>query len=590
MNNSIVDYTEMYYMNMAQIKATLIDPNVLIAEMSRAGGKTEGIMGPRILRVGQAMPREVAFLVHKTYAALLTNIVPNLLAYFNKPVYDPIQKVTRCLMEEGKDYVVGTSKLPKHFIKPRYPVSYPKHSIILRDGFNLQLVSSDQPESVAGRSGVHAFVEEMKHNKGERLKTRLFPALRGSEDPKIRNHHYYQGITGVSDTARVDLGEDNWFEEYESNMNVDLIDEIASVAKPVNDALIITTHFERLQTEVKVGNQPSHLLNQYYPGYERALKTLHLWEGRLRDMRINASYYLRASSFVNKDFLGHKFFKTQLDSLDVEEFLTAICAVRIRAVVDRFFAFYSPSIHRYFDSYKDDAIMRIEISMYFRFTASYLKYYNPNDELLLGYDPGNFQSLIVSQEKKNGKEVRTIKEFTCYSPADQVDLAREFYLFFGEDSRNKNIKLYYDRAANKTKEERDQITTDAKLLKKELESYGFDVELMNIGQRTIYYWQQKKLLDIMFSNRSNAFPRPYICGHQCPDLCSSIMLSPMKKTAEGKIELDKTSEKKVPMKLQAPRSTQLPSAYIYFLYGRYADRMSSEFNRLPDDLPDNLIL
>lgn len=575
----------MYYMNVAQIKATLIDPNVLIAEIGRGGGKTEGVMGPRIIRVAQAMPRELAFLIHRTYAALLTNIVPNLLAYFNKPIYDPFRKVTRPMLEEGIDYVIGTSKLPKHFIKPRYPVFYPKHSFIMRNGFNLQLVSSDQPESVAGRSGVHAFVEEMKLNKGEKVKTRVFPALRGSDDPKVRNHYYYQGITGVSDTARVDLGEYNWYEEYENNTDQELIDEIATVAKPVNDALIIISHFERLQIDVKQNRKPASLLNQYYPSYEKALKTINLWSSRLSDQRRKASYYMRASSFVNKDFLEHKFFKQQFDMMSTEEFLTAICAVRIRAVVDRFFAFYSPQIHRFSDSFRDDLIMQIEMSLNFRFTSAYLKYYDRNDEMLLGYDPGKFQSLVVSQEKKNATEVRTIKEFTCYSPADQVDLAREFNFFFGDQARNRNIKLYYDRAANKTKEEQDQITTDAKLLKRELESYGFIVELMNERQATIYHWQQKKLLDIMFSNRSNAFPRPYICGNHCPDLCSSIMLSPLKKTTDGKVELDKTSEVKVPMKLQAPRSTQLPSAYIYFLYGRYGDRLSNDFNNLPSDLP-----
>ena len=56
------DWTQQYYMNMAQIKSTLIDPNVLIAEISRAGGKTEGFTGPRILRVAKDMPRELAFL------------------------------------------------------------------------------------------------------------------------------------------------------------------------------------------------------------------------------------------------------------------------------------------------------------------------------------------------------------------------------------------------------------------------------------------------------------------------------------------------------------------------------------------------
>jgi hypothetical protein len=63
---------ESHYMNMAQLRATIVDSNVLIAEWGRATGKTEGVFGPRLIRVADSMPGEVSFLVHKTYAALLT--------------------------------------------------------------------------------------------------------------------------------------------------------------------------------------------------------------------------------------------------------------------------------------------------------------------------------------------------------------------------------------------------------------------------------------------------------------------------------------------------------------------------------------
>lgn len=47
---------ESYYMNQMQILANVIDPNNLYAEVARAGGKTEGITGPRIIRVANDMP------------------------------------------------------------------------------------------------------------------------------------------------------------------------------------------------------------------------------------------------------------------------------------------------------------------------------------------------------------------------------------------------------------------------------------------------------------------------------------------------------------------------------------------------------
>ena len=468
---------EEYYMNNVQIRATTIDANVLIAELARATGKTEGIFAPRILRVADSMPGEVGFLVHKTYTALFTNIWPNIQGYFSRPTNDG----RRIMLEEGKDYIVGASKIPAHFRRPRRPVAYPKHTIIFRNGFNLQLVSSDQPESVAGQSGVHAFIEEMKHQKGEKLKTRLFPSLRGSP-AHIRMSPYYQGITGVSDTARVDLGEDNWFEEYENLVNVELVDEIATAALHINKLV-----YEKYKQEEMIRNTSDPIaLESLRLNADKINSTLKLWQPRLNDMRRNAIYYMRASSFANKDILSPKFFKTQYDSLDIDEFLTAICAIRKKAVVNRFFENYVPAKHQFSDSYKYESIMKMDLKEHFRLTAYYLKHYNPNEELLLGYDPGAFASLVVSQENWIKNEVRTIKTFTTYSPKDQTDMALDFAEFFGKDARNRNIKLYYDRAGNKRKEEHEQITTDAKILQRELESHGFSVELMNEGQATIY--------------------------------------------------------------------------------------------------------
>lgn len=568
---------ESHYMNMVQLRATIVDSNVLIAELGRATGKTEGIFGPRLIRVSDSMPGEVSFLVHKTYAALFTNVWPNIQGYFSRPIMDG----RRTILEEGKDYIVGAGKIPSHFKRPRRPIAYPKHSILLRNGHHLQLVSSDQPESVAGQSGVHAFIEEMKHQKGEKIKTRLFPALRGSP-ANIRMSPYYQGVTGVSDTARVDMGEDNWFEEYEKQVNMSLINEIVTAGLHVNQAT-----FRIYETEDKSREEKNPIALEAIRIYiEKQKRILNLWKPRLNDMRRNATYYMRASSFANKDILGPKYFKTQMESLSMDEFLVAICAIRKKAVVDRFFVNYKPSSHQFSDSYKYESILRMDLKEHFRLTAFYLKYYNPREELLLGYDPGNFSSLVVAQEQ-SPEDTRVIKEFTCYAPHDQTDLARDFNDFFGTDAKNKTIKLYYDRSGNKRKEEWDQISTDAKILQRELESYGFRVELMNEGQSVIYYWQQYKLLQFIFGDRSNAVPRVTICENECPNLCSSIMLSPRKYT-DGKIELDKSSERKVPLHLQAGLTTQLPSAFIYLLFGRYSERLPSEYSQLPDNLPANI--
>lgn len=573
---------ERIYMNSMQVMVNLIDPNKVVVEAARASGKTSEVTVNRIVRVADSMPAELSFLAHRTYVALLTNIWPNIQAAFSRQI--TVNGRPRCMLEYGIDYIAGESKIPEHFRKPRYPISYPKHSILFRNGHHIQLVSSDQPDSVAGRSGVHAFVEEMKHNDGEKLKTRLFPSLRGSS-AEIRKSPYYQGWTGVSDTARVDLNEDDWFERYEDQNNPQLLSEIATVAVHVNKAV-----YKRMEllTAQKNTTNPVTLekIRLELKKYDRQIS---MWTPRLADMRRNATLYIRASSFVNKDILGPKFFKTQLDTLDMDEFLTAICAVRHKSVVNKFFANYDKEKHQFSDGYIYDSIMKLDLKDHFIITARYLKYYDKSAPLYIGYDPGHFSSLVCGQPKKYGKEFRLLKEFFCFYPDEQPEFARQVYEFFGRDCRNKRIVLYPDRAGNKRREELEQITTDSRALKRELESYGFEVQLMNEGQATIYHWQQFKLMLLLFGDRSNALPHVFIDENECPNLCSAIPLSPRKST-NGRIELDKSSEVKIPLHRQAGLTTQIPSAFIYLMYGLYGDAVLNELTSIPDDIPDNFSL
>ena len=58
-DNSLGEF-EHYYMNGMQLLANIIDPNMLFAEVARAGGKTEGVTGPRLIRVANDMPGELS--------------------------------------------------------------------------------------------------------------------------------------------------------------------------------------------------------------------------------------------------------------------------------------------------------------------------------------------------------------------------------------------------------------------------------------------------------------------------------------------------------------------------------------------------
>lgn len=573
MNNNATALLEQKYMNRMQLRANCIDTNVLIAEVARATGKTEGIMSPRIVRVADAMPGETSLLIHKTYVSLMTNVVPNIRAAFSQ-----ITPSGRPLLEEGVHYVIGAKKLPPHFRKPLRPITYPKHSIVFCTGHHIKLVSSDMPESSAGISAVHAFIEEMKLQKGEKIKSRIFPTLRASTG-KTRQSHYYLGITGVSDTARLDLGEDNWYEEFEANVNEDVINEIVNAVLHHDRGL--KRMFE-INAAIKSETNPITIA-KLQEEHRKMQHRVALWNPILTEMRRNQSYYIRASTFVNKDFLGPKFFQTQFEALSADEFLSSICNVRIRKVVDMFFCNFKKERHCFSDSYKYASILSFDLGDSFRLTASYLKYFRRSEPLLLGYDPGSFSSMVVAQQDERMNEFRVQKEFFVYSPWDQVQLAEQFAAFYGDDyDKSIEVLLYYDRAGNKRKQEQEQTTTDAKILKRELEAHGFRVRLMNEGQRTIYYYEQYMLLSILFGGRDRSLPHMWVDENECKNLVSAIHLSPLKKRADGRIELDKSSEVKVPKQYQAGLTTQLPSALIYLLFGVFACKLPSEMSSVPE--------
>lgn len=564
------------YNNVMQMVASIVDAKIEFVEAGRAAGKTTWF-GPRLVNVAYDMPGELSFFVHKTYMALLTNIIPNLVAYLKTPQGNS----GRPLLREGIDFVIGEKDLPVHFNHPIYPIENPKHSIVFADGHQVRLTASDQPESVAGANGVHAFIEEMKHNKGERIKTRIIPALRGGT-AHSRKSHYYQGITGISDTARVDMGEDDWFTEFEKQINHELIKEIVTVALHVNKSLFIV---ERNKMHIKQEKDESRL-KRMQKEINLNIKTINRWAPTLRQMRKAAVFYLKASSFVNKDFLGFDFFKTQYESLNIDEFLAAIANIRPKKVVDMFFSGFDNKKHTFSDGYIYKSIAEWNIKDTFKLSAEYLKYFQPDQPLIFGYDPGHFSSIVVSQENKKKNELRIIKEFYCWIPKQQGDLAKDIFEFFGRYHKSKRIILYYDRAGNKRKEEDEKITTDARLLKKELETYGFRVDLKNEKQRTIFYYEHFKILSMLFSGKFRSLPTVLIDENECPNLISSINISAVDRK-DGKIALDKTSERKIPLQHQAALTTQLSSAATYLLYGLYSNQLPREMQKT-SDIPLNI--
>ena len=536
------------YQNKAQALAHIIDPNKLYMVLGRGTGKTGYITAPRVLRVAEAMPGETSSISHKSFVALFQNVIPTVLSTFNTEITLP-NGTKRPMLREGLDYVVGQKDLPRHFKRPRFPMLFPERTIVFANGSNLQAVAVDRPDSIAGRSLVHAFFEEMKYSSGEKVRSRIIPAIRTSRlgaGSDAHNSHLHGGITGVSDMGRVTLGEDNWFTDYEKDVNPQLIEDIVNLALIVN----------RAECQVIAGEN-----------VRSAQAKIDRYRPLLTQMRKEAVFYLRASTFMNRDVLGYDYFKTQLESLTESEFLSSICSIGDRSRENLFFELWDEARHTYSDGYKYTMLDKLTLTDTFTFDAGYLKHYDPAQKILIGYDPGAFASIVTAQMKTDENTLRVLKEFYVFPPDDIPDLARAFNAYYGSVSRNKHVDLYYDRAGNKKNEAR-LNETDAREFAAELRKYGWVVTLKNLGQRTIYYYEHHKLWKRLLAETEKRVPRIRIDANECPDLVSAMYCC-KKIPGSSPVELDKSPERKVPIHLQAGLTPQIPSALTYLVWGLF---------------------
>ena len=551
------------YLSVVQIMVKLIDPTFLYCEVGRGSGKTTHMLAPRIDRVQNDMAGSLVVLAAATYKSIIDNILPGVLEYFLENY------------ERGVYFEYG-KRPPEHFGLPTLEnphwnrteidkiIDF-RHTITFVTGTVIKFVSCDRPESMLGLNAAHLFIDEMIRIPEEKFVERIMPALRADRS-KFGHSHYFMGITGFSSTPNFETDED-WWTKNEKDMNKKLMDNILEISYEVDMRMA-----EYLQADAEGDMKKA----------EKEQRFLNRWLPRLNMARRGQTLYLRASSFSNIKILGVDYIRNQIKSIkDPDKLNTSIFAVRKHKVKDMFFGRFGKQ-HLFEDSYDYRRTNKFSIDSQIEWTGQDLKYYNPNQPLFAGYDAGPFSSIIFAQKEKSKKIFRVIKDMWVIHPEQQEELAEKIDTFFSKQKR-KEIYLYYDRAANQRDPEYRKYypqigglnDTDANILQSELRKRGWTVHLMSKNQGTIFYSQHYRLLNKIFGPVEDGRFQILIDRNECEALVSSINHSPLKRT-EGRIELDKSSEKQLDYDDQAFYSTQLSSAFMYLLWG--------EFNYL---LPDS---
>lgn len=556
-NNEEITFKERYK-SVLQGQIALANTQNIVVEGSRGVGKTTEIMAERLVNMAYDMPGGIILLVEPTFVFIMDTILPGIIKYLATHY------------QRGLFYEYGTEP-PKFFKRPLEAVTDWKRTLSFPWGTVIKFGSLDRPESIIGKSNVAVVVDEVLRVAEDEFIERVIPTLR--DDKSIfGKSHYFRGISLYGSTPNFENDHD-WFLNYEKNVKQSLVEEIMEVQRRVfiNEFKLQTAYQQLFEAK---RTYDINIISRLESDIAKMQSFKQRWEEKLREKRKSPDgswSYFKASSFSNLAALGFEYIEMQLagSRFNFDKFKLSILGIRPEKVKEMFFARFTKK-HIYKDSYiYANGYDQTTVAGEYKRTSDSLRYCEENKPILLGFDPGNFMSCVVAQEKQN--ILRVLKNFYVWTPKQHYELALEINQFF-INHKHKLIKLYYDRAGNKrldTYANNPKGKTDATILKRELEDLGWRVELMNINQRTIEHWEHFLLLDVLLSERDKNKPKLRFCQFECEELISSIFMSPIKRDKDAGIQLDKTSEVKLDYEDQPWYSTQLPSALMYLIFGLY---------------------
>lgn len=534
------EMTEKRYGNWLKQYVDMVCPKNLYLFMGRGGGKTTDFVSERMMDVVYDMPGCYIALAADTYMNALKNIVPSIL-----------EGLERKGWIEGVHYVKDTAP-PPGWGRPYKPVMSWKHTITFWNGAHCKIVSMDRPSTGAGDSYQHIFGDEVKYLKEKKLK-KLFPAIRG-EFVRFGNSPLYRGQTFTGDVGNLEHGEDNWMMRMKPRMNKEQI-------KLILQAAVVLNSWKVKYIRAVEKKMPQSKINII----EQQIKN---WEARWKKIRKNSVLFHIASSYVNVDILTRDYFIDQLETMDVDEFITAILSIPPKLEEGKRFYSNLKSDHFYADGYNYDYYDEIKLGDIPADTSLGLRYVRPSQHLEAGFDAGNMMSLVVGQLQ--GNTMRLLKNHHTLAPENAENLGR-YFVDFWRHHKTKVLHLYYDRAANNYSKIGKDFATE---LKNSIE-YGEDgkhtgwvVKMMNKNQGIIQQVKEWSLMIKIMGETDQRLPKLMIDQHECKELKSSLEKAPIiiKQIGDKRIiKKDKSSEKTLKLSLLPMHSTNYSDAFKYLM-------------------------
>lgn len=544
------------FMNwLAQFLAMILPTNLSLVA-GRGSAKTTEIQVERLIEMIYDMPGAPVAWVADTFTNLQANVLPMVLEGLERKDY-----------KEGVHFIIEKEPpkfsdkeceglpewLKPHFWKPFNKIVSYKRTIIFFTGFNITFGSLDRPASLAGRSYVHVFGDEAKYFPEEKI-ANLLKAVRGYR-VQFGHSPFYRGRTFTTDMPNTsNAGEYDWIFKDMKNMDRKMVMTIYKTALIMNEATqeFITARERFMETHSDEDRKE----------YKNKLRTLNRWRSdwyELRKLPKARTVFLVASSYVNVDILSLEYFEDAM-ATQLSDVNAAILSMPPK--LEAGMRFYANLGERHF--YDDGNILSIQNSfgLLEQENCTVLRHLNPRRALDAGMDFGNMNSMIVAQD--DGHTLRCLKTFYVLPPAYLRELADTFLAYFTQHEE-KTLNLYYDRAGNNYRKQKEDIASKIKAaIEKDGNgrSTGWTVILKSKFQGNIAQADEYVFMQELLSGRNKRLPAILIDTYNCRPLKASLEGAKTRKTDKGIIAKDKRSEKLAPERLPM-ESTNMSDAFKY---------------------------
>lgn len=566
------DLVSVQYQNKVAQVISLVGARRTFVHLGRGSAKTTDVQCERLIDLMTDMPGAPVVWVASTFTDLQSNILPAVLEGLERKGY---VEGTHFVVEKKPPTFTDKEKedlpdwLKPHFWTPYNKLATYKRTIVFYTGLNIRFGSLDRPSSLAGGSFVFVFGDEGKYFNPTKI-ANLLKANRGYF-AEYGHSVFYRGVMFTSDLADTShIGEYDWMEKEAKNLNVEASLMVIRVGLVYNEALHEYVAAKEKWIRTKSSADLIDCRNK--------LRTANRWKMRwivARKQPDAATFYIRASSYVNADILTAEWFHDAIAS-GLPDTKTAIFSVKpTLSSGDRFYSNLQES-HFYFDG--------IDERIYDQFglreaeDCRVLRYLDMDKPLQGGVDFGNMCSFSIAQPgiEKGASVFRILKFIYTLAPDYLQELGEKFRNYFAPH-RRKILKLYYDRAGNSYKKvKKDQISELKRAIEYDREGKrtGWSVHLMSMGQGNLEQTEEHHFMQIFMSGQNPRLPALRIDAYACKHLKLSLQ-NARTKVKNGIVYKDKSSEK-LPISDLPTQSTNPSDSFKYLM-------MTPEFRRIVKD-------